>query len=371
MGWLLVGGVITGAIWGTVLVCGGFELIQVQKAITYGWLFETVGRDLHGIQSLASDIRSGEAGFVQTRLLNQNLEIWFTDNWFLTLAWLLAGHPENDQPPRLRWREGAWTSSVDNVANLDEIIAWLQRHKTVLYYTIDELRIQEGIGGFPAIASGGVTTLGASRTLRLEERELILGLMRNLKEKTLEVNAALQIVADTVNQEPEPEPEPQPPPEEEDVACVPGEYRCLDASCIPGEWVCDGYHDCPFSEDEQGCQPEACAMDEFRCQDASCIPGEWVCDGYLDCPDSEDEQECGMPGCSPGDYRCQDGSCVPGEWVCDGYHDCPASDDEQGCENAGCAWDEFRCSDGSCIPYEWVCDEEYLDCPLGEDEEAC
>lgn len=52
------------------------------------------------------------------------------------------------------------------------------------------------------------------------------------------------------------------------LSCLPGELTCGDGSCLSSEFVCDGYVDCPGSDDEIGCATE-------------CTPGESWCTGAL------------------------------------------------------------------------------------------
>eukprot|EP01083_Nonionella_stella_P167460 562841_1 len=86
--------------------------------------------------------------------------------------------------------------------------------------------------------------------------------------------------------------------------CNSSEYTCEDGTphCIPKSWLCDGVDDCTNGEDEivsecvaNGVDPaeNACtrAGYDYQCEGcSSCCLYSWsMCDGYPECPESDDE----------------------------------------------------------------------------------
>jgi hypothetical protein len=299
-------------IWTGVALCGGIDLAYVQRAITYGYLFELFGRDMHGVETIRQGLLSWS--------VSDHLETWFTHGYFRNLSWKLAGSPPGDFPPELSWKSWSFTRHPDNVENMGEIIAWLERYKRHLYFAIDELRIERGPEAFPAIqmaVNSGITTVGCSRGFRLEERDYLReNLVMNLRSH---VFTTQEILVDILA-------------ESQDEGCQPGEYRCGDGECLPGEWLCDGWVDCADASDEADCGGGACGPDEYQCLAGNCIYASWECDGYDDCAGGEDELFCGWDeGCREDEFTCDDGTCIYGVWECDGYDDCAGGEDEWYC----------------------------------------
>lgn len=56
-------------------------------------------------------------------------------------------------------------------------------------------------------------------------------------------------------------------------------------------YKCDGYTDCPSSEDEQNCYYQL--NNYFICHTGENISYTFVCDFIKDCPDGSDEENCG------------------------------------------------------------------------------
>jgi hypothetical protein len=119
---------------------------------------------------------------------------------------------------------------------------------------------------------------------------------------------------------------------------------------------CDCRFDCPFGEDEEGCDNVtfSCKKDLFRCPDEMrYINISLVCDGLSDCFNSADEEPvlCSIKTpmsfntsssmtvdlnanlCSENEFQCVSGQCIDANLVCDGEYHCPDGTDE----GAGCS----------------------------------
>lgn len=75
------------------------------------------------------------------------------------------------------------------------------------------------------------------------------------------------------------------------VSCPVGTYKCrIGEFCISVINLCDGYFDCPDSEDEKNCQDTL----KFTCNTGQILSVKTVCNFFKDCPDGSDEEFCGI-----------------------------------------------------------------------------
>ncbi len=83
-------------------------------------------------------------------------------------------------------------------------------------------------------------------------------------------------------------------------------------------------------------------------------------------------QECGQFQCNK-EFKCPKYYCIPWSYVCDGKHDCPLGADEfkMNCRGNMFCQKMFHCSHSTrCIHMEDICNE-FVDCPLSDDEYLC
>lgn len=76
--------------------------------------------------------------------------------------------------------------------------------------------------------------------------------------------------------------------------------------------------------------------------------------------------------CEDGHFHCSNGKCILKSWLCNGWDECGDSSDEQNCTVA-CKTGYSHCSSNSSLCYDFIhgrCNG-ILDCPGGEDEQAC
>ena len=170
----------------------------------------------------------------------------------------------------------------------------------------------------------------------------------------------------------------QAPVDEANEFCWASEFRCPGTTtCLSKILGCDGTADCPWGEDERGCQTTCQDGKKFSCRDSKrCISQSLVCNKVNDCLDYSDEVDCAYH-CREGQMHCQGSSqCIPESWECDGEKDCDNGADELDCKDSAlakpqCKQQEFMCKEVNvCIFKKRVCDGQ-VDCPDGSDEEEC
>ena len=75
-------------------------------------------------------------------------------------------------------------------------------------------------------------------------------------------------------------------------------FKCPGYYCIPWGYTCDGKWDCPNGYDEStriGCGLKRQCKNMFHCRESQiCLHLEDICDGYSDCPLSDDEFLCAL-----------------------------------------------------------------------------
>ena len=114
-----------------------------------------------------------------------------------------------------------------------------------------------------------------------------------------------------------------------------GHNRCFDFSHICVYRLNKHYHlvPCRTGGHLQECKDFECNL-KYKCPDSYCIPLSYICDGKWDCASGYDEDilhTCKIRNCI-GFFHCSDSSiCVHLEDVCDNYVDCPLKDDELMC----------------------------------------
>ena len=192
-------------------------------------------------------------------------------------------------------------------------------------------------------------------------------------------------------------------------------FRCNDGSLVPSASQCDGYNDCPDSEDEHNCTDvcslhtndcftsciyPSCVCHEFyyQCKNGGCIQYDKFCNGIINCKHGDDETDClkdtslhpSISVSSAMQYIDSD-FCYGGfDFVpCDSRTECFAIasichyDSNNGvlahcadgthiygpCAHIACN-DEFKCFQSYCIMTRKVCDG-MADCPDADDEAHC
>ena len=74
-------------------------------------------------------------------------------------------------------------------------------------------------------------------------------------------------------------------------------FKCPEYYCIPWGYVCDSKWDCPDGYDETDCKSKEICRGMFNCkQSIICVHLQNICDGYSDCPLSDDEFLCALEG---------------------------------------------------------------------------
>ncbi|XP_071479555.1 uncharacterized protein [Diadema antillarum] len=109
---------------------------------------------------------------------------------------------------------------------------------------------------------------------------------------------------------------------QDDFSCDPThEVKCGDGACTSVQSVCmydidqfglmEGCRDATHLRD---CHDFPCPPSTMKCAEAYCIPLRFRCDGKMDCPYGEDETGCDSFTCPPGTYRCHgDINCISPE----------------------------------------------------------
>ena len=192
-------------------------------------------------------------------------------------------------------------------------------------------------------------------------------------------------------------------------------FPCNDGSLIASASHCDGYIDCPRSEDEYNCTDVCtlhnndcfnscvqllCSCHEFyyQCKDGGCIQYDKFCNGIIDCKHGDDETECiketfEHPSINilTSKQHTDSDFCYGGfDFLsCNSRTECFAItslchyDSNNGvlahcadgthiygpCEHVACN-DEFKCFESYCIMTRKVCDG-VADCPHADDEAHC
>ena len=79
------------------------------------------------------------------------------------------------------------------------------------------------------------------------------------------------------------------------VQCPETHFRCpANGYCLPVFLLCNGVHDCPGREDEEGCSGYRCPG-FYRCRASTvCLHPSHVCDGVFQCPQHDDELLCDL-----------------------------------------------------------------------------
>ena len=135
-----------------------------------------------------------------------------------------------------------------------------------------------------------------------------------------------------------------------------------------------------------------CEDGHFHCANGKCILKSWMCNGWDECGDSSDEQNCTV-ACKTGYSHCSSNSSLCYDFIhgrCNGILDCPGGEDEQACGKLS-SWFNFithesnweflfsalTCGNqlpcrtrGGCYRAAQRCDG-MNDCPDGSDEDGC
>ncbi|XP_067001338.2 low-density lipoprotein receptor-related protein 12 isoform X2 [Anabrus simplex] len=111
------------------------------------------------------------------------------------------------------------------------------------------------------------------------------------------------------------------------------ERMCSLSRCFnPRQQRCDGKVDCPFGEDEVGCDPR-CGR-KIKCNSGvGCYPPSQRCNDQSNCEDDSDEADCPRDLCilMQGMFQCDNGRCIHEREWCNGIDNCLDNSDEQNC----------------------------------------
>ena len=74
--------------------------------------------------------------------------------------------------------------------------------------------------------------------------------------------------------------------------CPETHFQCPHSYCLPVYVRCNGVNDCPYHEDEAGCDSYVCPG-FYRCRNSRiCVHSDHLCDKVTSCPDNDDELLC-------------------------------------------------------------------------------
>jgi hypothetical protein len=128
----------------------------------------------------------------------RGLGCFFYEDHCKYVAWRLAGSPTvtssgkevKKYPPQIMWKDvfdansvstmlsRALNSKVDNIRNLRDMHQWMLRYSPVMFFAIDELKIEKGPAAFPTMGGRkGISHMGKSRELNKKK------FMENLRLK--------------------------------------------------------------------------------------------------------------------------------------------------------------------------------------------
>ena len=77
-------------------------------------------------------------------------------------------------------------------------------------------------------------------------------------------------------------------------------FKCPGTYCVPISKRCNGVEDCPYGDDEDGCDSANHCRGRLRCRSGVCIGLNEICDGVTQCKATgEDERGCDLQYCHP------------------------------------------------------------------------
>ena len=169
-------------------------------------------------------------------------------------------------------------------------------------------------------------------------------------------------------------------------------FQCSSGGCIPRHRVCDGFDDCPKTEDENWCVVNGTSlydtevnngdMETFQCGSSNEYKLLNMVDDIIpDCLDASDERwtplnqttclQEGFIPCHAGHPRC-----IPFHRLCVYDHEpsghmryCRDGSHLHLCDGISCNG-QFKCPASYCVPVSKLCDG-VQDCPGGQDEHGC
>ncbi|KAI8764290.1 G-protein coupled receptor GRL101, partial [Biomphalaria glabrata] len=153
--------------------------------------------------------------------------------------------------------------------------------------------------------------------------------------------------------------------------CDYSQFKCNSGQCVEAAKLCDGQFNCKDHSDED---PNICAL-HYRCQSGFYRLSKHRCNGFTDCPVSEDDEiNCGKP-CDASQMMCRSGRCINETNVCDFHCDCQYCEDEEGCDQTYCDLSShFICLKANrCLHSRYICDgvDNCMDKDIGSDENFC